>query len=95
MNKIKEIFEKVIKIIKADIKALRNRIKEDKKRRATHDRLIIKAQLIEQFEPMLLDILTRSMNDYRIQYRQNHFTIQCTHDLMKVYKVKLKEFINY
>lgn len=50
-------------------------------------------ELIEKFEPFLMQVLDQSLSDYHEAMPQNFYTIQARHDIRRIYEIKLKSLI--
>lgn len=51
-------------------------------------------ELIDKFEPFLMQLLDQSLADYHEAMPQNHYTVQARHDIRKLYEIRLKSLIS-
>ena len=78
------------KIIKP-IKKAKRRKEYEAKRRVL---LQAKGELAENLDKWMISMLNEALADFRYSKKQNHYTIQASHEIKTLFENKLSDYIN-
>ena len=101
LRELKKIGLKVIQFLNAIgvlvYKEVIRPINKQRRRNSYEKRLKMlneaKGIIISEFEPMLIEMLSKTLYEYRESKQGNYYTIQACHDIENAYKKKLQEYI--